>query len=180
MRVSTRASQALYEALKGIGVDFVVTFPCNWISPLLDFMAKDRDLKHIPVTREEEGVGVAAGAYLGGKKTAMVMQSSGIGNSLNALASLNLTYKIPLLILVSHRGVEREKIVAQQGMGQALKKLLEGVGIQYFDLSDLGQIKKTLADAYSHALAEEKPVAVILSPLLLLEEGVEEGVGRRE
>jgi sulfopyruvate decarboxylase subunit alpha len=170
LQVSSKASRALYEALKKVGVDFVVTFPCNWTSILIDFIACDSDIIHIPVTREEEGVGIAAGAYLGGKKPAMIMQSSGIGNSLNALGSLNLTCKIPLLILISHRGIEREKIVAQKGMGQALKKLLAGVGIQYFDLIILDEIEKILTSAFDFALNKEKPVAVILSPFLLLEE----------
>lgn len=170
MQVSSRASQALYEAIKKVGVDFVVTFPCNWTSILINFIACDSDIVHIPVTREEEGIGIAAGAYLGGKKPAIIMQSSGIGNSLNALASLNLTYKIPLLLLISHRGIEREKIVAQKGMGQALKKLLEGVGIRYFDLIILDEIEKIMTSAFEFAWSKEKPVAAILSPFLLLEE----------
>ncbi len=100
----------------------------------------------------------------------MIMQSSGIGNSLNALASLNLTYEIPLVILISHRGVAKERIVAQKGMGRALKKLLEGVGIQYFDLSYLDKVEGTLVSAFDCASDTEKPVAVILSPFFLLED----------
>lgn len=170
MRVSVRASQAIYGALDKIGVDFVVTFPCNWTSLLLDLVAQDKKIKHVPVTREEEGIGVAAGGYLGGKKPAIIMQSSGIGNSLNALLSLNQTYKIPLLLLISHRGVEREKIVAQKGIGQALEKLLEAAEIPFLNLSEIGFIDETIASAFNQATTEEKPVAVILSPMLLLEE----------
>lgn len=170
MQVSSKASRALYEGLRKIGIDFFVTFPCNWTSILLDLVAQDPAVIHIPVTREEEGIGVAAGAYLGGKKPAIIMQSSGVGNSLNALASLNLVYKIPLLILISHRGAEREKIVAQKGMGQSLKKLLDGIGIQYFDLSDCDEIEKILESALSRSTVDQKPAAVILSSFLLLEE----------
>jgi len=133
-------------------------------------VADDQSIIHIPVTREEEGIGVAAGAFLGGKKPAIIMQSSGIGNSLNALASLNLTYKIPLLILISHRGDEREKIIAQRGMGQALKKLFEGVGIRYFDLTNVAETDKVIAEAIGSSYTEGKPVAAILSPFLLLKE----------
>lgn len=170
MQVSAKAGKALYEALRKNEVNFVVTFPCNWTSYLLDLVANDKRITHVPVTREEEGIGVAAGAYLGGKRPAMIMQSSGIGNSLNALASLNLTYKIPLLILISHRGDEREKIIAQKGIGQALKKLLEGVGIRYFDLADIAETDKVIAEAINSSYAEGKPAAAILSPFLLLEE----------
>lgn len=136
----------------------------------MDLVAQDSDICHVPVTREEEGIGVVAGAYLGGKKPAIIMQSSGIGNSLNALASLNITYNIPLLILISHRGAQREKIVAQKGMGQALKKLLESIEIRYFDLSNVSEIEEVLGSAFKCANDEEKPVAVVLSPFLLLEE----------
>jgi len=170
LQVSAEAGQALYEALRKNEVNFVVTFPCNWTSCLLDLVADDQSIIHIPVTREEEGIGVAAGAFLGGKKPAIIMQSSGIGNSLNALASLNLTYKIPLLILISHRGDEREKIIAQRGMGQALKKLFEGVGIRYFDLTNVAETDKVIAEAIGSSYTEGKPVAAILSPFLLLKE----------
>lgn len=170
MQVSAEAGKALYEALIKNGVNFVVTFPCNWTSCLIELVADDQSITHVPVTREEEGIGVAAGAFLGGRKPAVIMQSSGVGNSLNALASLNLTYKIPLLILISHRGDEREKIIAQRGMGQALKKLLEGIGIGYFDLVDIEGTDKVITNAVNASYAENKPVAAILSPFLLLEE----------
>jgi len=170
LQVSAEAGKALYEALIKNGVNFVVTFPCNWTSCLIELVADDQSITHVPVTREEEGIGVAAGAFLGGRKPAVIMQSSGVGNSLNALASLNLTYKIPLLILISHRGDEREKIIAQRGMGQALKKLLEGIGIGYFDLVDIEGTDKVITNAVNASYAENKPVAAILSPFLLLEE----------
>jgi sulfopyruvate decarboxylase subunit alpha len=172
--VCGKTSIAIYGALEKIGIDFFVTFPCNWTSRLLDLIAHDRGIIHVPVTREEEGIGVAAGAWLGGKKPAIIMQSSGVGNSLNALLSLNRTYNIPLLILISHRGIEREKIVAQKGMGTALKNLLKGAGIHYYELSDPKQIDPTLVGASDRALIEKQPVAVILSPDLLLEK-IDEG-----
>jgi len=168
--VCRRTSIAIYGELEKIGIDFFVTFPCNWTSYLLELVANGRGTTHVPVTREEEGIGIAAGAWLGGKKPAMIMQSSGIGNSLNALLSLNRTYNIPLLLLMSHRGVEREKIAAQRGMGTSLKSLLKGAGIHYYELSDPVQIGRTLSGAFDRAWIEKQPVAVILSPDLLLEE----------
>ncbi len=169
MGVCSRTSIAIYGALEKIGIDFFVTFPCNWTSYLLDLVANDRGIVHVPVTREEEGIGVAAGAWLGGRKPAIIMQSSGIGNSLNALLSLNFTYSIPLLLLISHRGVEREKIEAQRGMGNALTNLLKAAGVHYYELSDLSEIGPTLSEASDHAWTKKQPVAVILSPNLLLE-----------
>ena len=64
---------------------------------------EDEEIMHIPVTREEEGIGICAGAYMGGHKPAILMQNSGLGNSINALKSLMELYKFPLVIIISHR-----------------------------------------------------------------------------
>ncbi|MCK4652782.1 MAG: sulfopyruvate decarboxylase subunit alpha, partial [Methanosarcinales archaeon] len=71
----------LFNALKNAGIDFVASVPCVNLIELLDEIECDEGIVHVPVTREEEGIGVCAGAYLGGKNPAMVMQNSGLGNS---------------------------------------------------------------------------------------------------
>jgi sulfopyruvate decarboxylase subunit alpha len=70
------------------GIDFVVSVPCVNLGKLMEMVECDPDIIHVPVTREEEGFGIAAGAYMGGKKPAILMQNSGLGNSVNVLASL--------------------------------------------------------------------------------------------
>ena len=110
------SSEAIYDALKDAGIDFIVSVPCVNLSKLLNMINEDDEIIHIPVTREEEGVGICAGAYLGGKKTAMLMQNSGLGNSINALKSLTELYKMPLLMIMSHRGTEGENICGQVPM----------------------------------------------------------------
>ena len=168
--ISLRASEAIYEALKEVGIDFVTSIPCNWTHVILELLSKDEDIIHVPVTREEEGVGICAGAYLGGRKSAIIMQSSGLGNCINALASLNQTYKIPLLLLISHRGVQKEKIVAQVPMGKALLSLLDSIEIGSFNIDNLDETESAISEAFTTAFVEERPVAVILSPDLLLED----------
>ena len=166
--ISLRASEAIYEALKEVGIDFVTSIPCNWTHVILELLSKDEGIIHVPVTREEEGVGICAGAYLGGRKSAIIMQSSGLGNCINALASLNQTYKIPLLLLISHRGVQKEKIVAQVPMGKALLSLLDSIEIGSFNIDNLDGTESAISEAFTTAFVEERPVAVILSPDLLL------------
>ena len=107
------SSEAIFDGLKDAGIDFVVSVPCVNLSKLLDMLDEDEEITHIPVTREEEGIGICAGAYLGGKKTAILMQNSGLGNSINALKSLMELYKFPLLMIMSHRGTEGENICGQ-------------------------------------------------------------------
>ena len=79
------SSEAIYNGLKDAGVDFVVSVPCVNLTKILNMLDSDEDIVHIPVTREEEGIGLCAGAYLGGAKPAILMQNSGLGNSINAL-----------------------------------------------------------------------------------------------
>lgn len=83
--------------------------PCVYLSKVLELVENDKDITHIPVNREEEGFGIAAGAYIAGKNTAILMQNSGLGNSVNVLASLYLFYGIPILMVISHRGTKGEK-----------------------------------------------------------------------
>ncbi len=141
--------------------NFVVSVPCKLLDELIRLVEKDSRFQHLPVTREEEGVGVCAGTALTGTFPVLTMQNSGIGNSINAFASLTLFYELPLLLLVSHRGTPGEKIGAQFPMGKATTKLLEAVGIEYFILETAEDID-LIRDALHKAKKESKPVAVLL------------------
>ncbi|MFC2175122.1 sulfopyruvate decarboxylase subunit alpha [archaeon] len=147
--------------MKDAGIDFVTSVPCILLAELLELLDKEPSMTHLPVTREEEGMGVCAGAYLAGKTPAMLMQNSGLGNSINALASLVLYYDIPLVLIFSHRGTEGEKINAQVPMGDATPKLLDAVGIEYITIESAENMGK-IRDAIKKANSESKPVAVLL------------------
>lgn len=125
--------EELIALLKKAGIDFVASLPCEKISVLLDMVSAR--FFHVPLTREEEGVGICAGAALAGRRTAMFVQSSGIGNMINALLSLTQFYRLPLAVFVSQRGVYKEKIAAQLPMGQRLPEILRGAGIAYSTIS---------------------------------------------
>lgn len=118
---------------------------------------------HIPVTREEEGVGICAGAYLGGMSPALIMQNSGLGNMINALASLDILYGIPLLVIASHRGVEGEQMIGQVPMGRLTEPLLRAMDIEIF-VPTPQSAKNDLRVAWEHALRDRRPVAVLLKP----------------
>ena len=92
--------------------------------------------RHVPLTREEEGVGICAGAALSGRRPAMFVQSSGIGNMINALLSLTAFYELPLALFVSRRGVYKEKIEAQFPMGLKLPGILSGAGIGWTEINE--------------------------------------------
>jgi sulfopyruvate decarboxylase len=139
----------LITILTKAGVDFTASLPCEKIKNLLEMLSGE--FIHIPLTREEEGVGICAGAALAGKRPAMFVQSSGIGNMINALLSLTGFYKLPLAIFVSQRGVYREKIEAQVPMGSRMPSILKGAGITFSSISsssDFGLISKKLTDIF--------------------------------
>ena len=126
------STEAIYNGLKDAGIDFIVSVPCVNLSKLLNMIDEDDEIIHIPVTREEEGIGLCAGAYMGGKRTAILMQNSGLGNSINALKSLTELYGFPLLMIISHRGTEGENICGQVPMGQSTPLILEAMNFNFF------------------------------------------------
>jgi sulfopyruvate decarboxylase beta subunit len=155
--------ERLIHTLKKVQAGPVMSLPCEKIRGLLSII--DKEFLHIGLTREEEGVGISAGAALAGKRPCMFVQSSGMGNMLNALMSLTKTYSLPLSIFVSWRGVYNEKIQAQVPLGRALQGVLDACGISHTVLEkeeDLSLLEERLSMVY-----EKKEVHVFLmSPLL--------------
>jgi sulfopyruvate decarboxylase subunit alpha len=143
----------IVEIMQRTGVDLVCSVPCNLLGGILTLLGESR-VQYVPVTREEEGVGIAAGAALAGKKPLLLMQNSGLGNCVNALASLTGLYELPLFLLMSHRGGERELIAAQKPMGQAAPRVLDALGIP-FDViaapADLGRLESALLGAFARS-----------------------------
>ena len=133
-----RPEEELIASLRRNGVDLTASLPCEKIKTLLEMVG--RDFTHLPLTREEEGVGICAGAALAGRKPALFVQSSGIGNMINALLSLTQFYELPLAIFVSRRGVYQEKIEAQFPMGRRLPGMLAGAGIAFSEINSREEI----------------------------------------
>ncbi|MDK2893065.1 MAG: sulfopyruvate decarboxylase subunit alpha [Methanohalophilus sp.] len=155
-------TEAVFNGLMDVGIDFIVSVPCVNLKDLIPMVDRESSVIHIPVTREEEGVGVCAGAYMGGKKAAILMQNSGLGNSINALSSLNLLYGIPLLMIISHRGIGDETICAQVPMGEMTAPLLDTLGISYYLPSSKADATKAVRIAWIRAVEEKRPVAILL------------------
>ncbi|MGZ7159204.1 MAG: sulfopyruvate decarboxylase subunit alpha [Methanobacterium sp.] len=156
------SSEAVFKALKDAGIDFVVSLPCVNLGKLMEMVDCDSDITHVPVTREEEGFGICAGAYLAGKKTAILMQNSGLGNSVNVLASLYELYKIPILMIMSHRGTEGEFMGAQVPMGKATPKVLDALNIAYFNPKTPDKALEIIPQAWKLSEMGEAPVGILL------------------
>ena len=129
----------------------------------MKMVESDEGIIHIPVTREEEGFGICAGAFMAGKKVAILMQNSGLGNSVNALASLFELYKLPILIIMSHRGTEGEFMSAQIPMGNATPRVLDALEIPYFIPETPEEALNLIPKAWNIAETNGTPVGILLS-----------------
>ena len=141
------SSEAIFDGLKDAGIDFIVSVPCVNLSKILNMIDEDDDIIHIPVTREEEGIGICAGAYLGGKKPAILMQNSGLGNSINALKSLR---------------TEGETICGQVPMGESTPLILKAMNFNFFKPGTPQGAYEDILNAWDLSVEEGKPVSVLL------------------
>ncbi len=156
------SNDAVYDGLKDAGIDFVVSVPCVNLSEILNRLDEDPEIIHVPVTREEEGIGICAGAYLGGKKPAILMQNSGLGNSINALKSLTELYEFPLVMIMSHRGTEGESIVGQIPMGESTPRILEAMNFNFFKPQTPEAAYDDIRLSWEMSEEEGKPISILL------------------
>jgi sulfopyruvate decarboxylase subunit alpha len=154
-------TEQLYSALRRCKLDFYVSVPCKLLANLITKLEADPDVIYTPVSREEEGVGMACGAYLAGRTPAMVMQNSGFGNSVNAILSLLNYYQIPVVFVVSHRGTTGEPIEAQRMMGTNVADLLKLVGVEVLNIPRPDGLS-LLQPAVDQALNQRRSLAILL------------------
>ncbi|MDI6885287.1 MAG: sulfopyruvate decarboxylase subunit alpha [archaeon] len=151
------------EILKRNKIEVVSTLPCEKISALLRLVAREEAFCHVGLNREENGVGISAGVYLAGGRPAMIIQSTGLGNSINAIMSLTVTYGLPLPIIASWRGVYKENIEAQVPFGMALPNVLDALSLKYTLIEDSSQME-SVEEAIQDAFAHERPHIALISP----------------
>jgi len=162
---SKKAAQIIVQGLKKAGVNFVATLPDLKIVEVIKTVDKDPDIKHVPLCREEEGVGICAGAYLTGKKTALLMQNGGFLNSCNGLTTTCLQFQIPILLLIYYAGDLGDRGFTT--VGSVTEPVLEGLGIRTCVLRKTEEVEETLRGAQILAEDSRKPVAVLLTKSVL-------------
>ena len=152
----------ILDELENGGIDFACSLPCNMLAGFLKELDSSVKIRNVGVTREEEGVGICAGAYLGGLRPALVMQNSAIGTTINALLSLTKLYRFGLLLLISYRGTSREKSIAHVPMGRASEKILNAAGINYSVIKTRQDLKKI--GHYAKEIRHGKVYAALIHP----------------
>lgn len=153
------------EALKEGGVDFVASVPDINVKELIELLYRNQGITHVPVGREEEGIGVCTGAYLAGKRPAILMQNAGLMNSCNALTTTALQFGIPIVLLVYYAGDMGDN--AFHMLGLLTEPVLSGLGIKYTVMRDPTQVKRDIAAAVTSAEASKRPVALVLTRAVL-------------
>jgi phosphonopyruvate decarboxylase len=168
--VSERLSGAeLAARLDRQGFDFYTGVPCSLVESLIAALEADRPAPWIPAVREDVAVGLAAGAWLGGRRPVVVMQNSGLGTSLNALASLSLMYGFPALLIVTWRGFGGRDAPEHILMGEISPSLLQILGIPHRVLS-VDDVDESLAWARREMDARQAPVAILVPPGIVVTE----------
>ena len=152
------------EGLHAAGVRHVVYVPDNPTSHVLRVLGERfASIRTTTATREEEAFGIAAGLYLGGVRPAVMLQSSGLGNSFNALTSLLIPYRIPAVMLISLRGEAGEWNPAQMPMGQALRPILAALRIPHQAVDDPASAERVTASVARAAFETKMPGACLLA-----------------
>lgn len=157
---------ALYEALLDENVTFFAQVPDESTGELVNLLERNQEVQMVPVTREEEGIGVLSGANLAGKRVALIIQASGIGNSLNVLGSLNVPCKVPVLLLISERGGLHEFNPCQVPLGKNVEPLLNQLGVQTYRIERAEDVTNVVKGAAMLAFSTQAPVGLILTSTL--------------
>jgi len=152
--------------LKRHGIDLVAYVPDNVLTPLIRAIHADPDFTAFSTTREEEAVGIVCGAWMAGRRGAVLMQTSGFGTLANVLASLPVPYQIPVVMFISERGTLGEFNIGQTLVKRTMRPILEATGIEYHVCTRLDELAFTVDRAVRQAFATQASVAFILSPLL--------------
>lgn len=146
-------AQNIIAGLKAAGIDLVASVPDINMLQLINLLYEDKEIAHVPVGREEEGIGVCAGAHLGGKKPAMLMQNGGLLNSCNGLTTTALQFGIPVLLLIYYAGD-----IGDNGfhmVGLVTEPVLAGLGIKHIVMRDPVKVKQDIAGAVTLASTSE-------------------------
>ncbi len=157
---------SLFEVLKTSGVTLVTYVPDAGHAHVIKRAHEDSSMRAVVLTTEEEGIAFACGAALGGERTVLLMQSSGVGNCINML-SLIATGRFPFLTIVTMRGEWAEFNPWQVPMSQATQKVLEAMGVVVYRVESADEVASTVEAAARFAFESEQSAAVLLAQKLI-------------
>jgi len=157
---------AIYRVLREAGIRQASYVPDAGHARLIERLHADAEIQTTVLTTEEEGIALASGAWLGGQRSVLLMQSSGVGNCINML-SLLASCRFPLLTLVTMRGEWAEFNPWQVPMGRATPGVLEAMGVKVVRVDEADEAAEAVSAAAALAFDSDQAVAVLLSQRLL-------------
>ena len=158
-------AEVALESLKEHGFNIFTGVADSTVASLIEKLSSG-PAGYIPATREDLAVGMASGAFLAGRWPCVLMQNSGLGYCLNALTSLNLIYKIPLLLVVGYRGYQGKDAPEHLVMGARCQALLEEVGIPV-SVPAASELTQAVAAADATMRRQGIPAAILIRPGIL-------------
>jgi sulfopyruvate decarboxylase subunit alpha len=141
-------------------ISFVTSVPCKQLAGVIEELDQRDGLLHVPCNKEDEGMGLCAGAYMGGKRAAILMQNTALGVVYNTLATLIQFYQIPLPMLISYRGEPGEKVACQVEMALHTRAILNQLSIPTLHLHHVDQLGE-FDSMLKHAFMCSKPTAIL-------------------
>jgi sulfopyruvate decarboxylase alpha subunit len=156
----------LFDVLKGADIRQVGYVPDAGHARLIERCKADNDIRDVVLSTEEEGVALAAGAWLGGQRAALLMQSSGVGNCINMFSLVPL-FRLPFFTLVTMRGEWGEFNHWQVPMGSTTQAVFELSGIRVMRAHDAGEVREVVEAGAAQAYNACTPTAVLLSQRLI-------------
>jgi sulfopyruvate decarboxylase alpha subunit len=159
-------ARTMLDAFKADDVNNLVFLPDTVMGRMLALAETDPFFKLTAVHREEEAIGVLTGLYLGGQRGALLIQSSGLGNTLNAIGSLAIAYRIPFPMVISLRGELGEFNPAQLAMGRAVPGCLSALGLQHVTLRTEDEVEVVVTGTLKSCFTAQEPFGILLSAQL--------------
>lgn len=153
-------SKYIVDTLVSNDVSFVTTVPCKQLAGVIAELEQRDDVYHIPSNKEDEGMGLCAGAFMGGKRPAIIMQNTAIGVTINTLVTLTQFYRMPLPMLISYRGELGEPVACQVEMAVHTKALLNQLQIPTYHFHAEDDVKE-LDSILKYTFMANKPVAIL-------------------
>ena len=162
------ASTDLLTFLEKNGFSFASGVPCSYFKEMIEKLQMLDSISYVPATREDEAVGIASGIALGGKRAFVLMQNSGYATIGDALTSLAQLYALPMLIVISYRGLEPDRDFPEHSlMGEVTEDSLESYCVPFWNL-DSHNWRQTLEDAITKMEKTSRPAALLVTEGVLV------------
>ena len=153
-------SEKIVSDLVNNQIEFVTTVPCKQLAGVIAEIDRNDSIYHIPANKEDEGMGLCAGAFMGGKRPAIIMQNTAIGVTINTLVTLIQFYRMPLPMLISYRGEVGEPVACQVEMAVHTKALLAQLNIPTYHFHQQADVDE-LDGILKYTFMCNKPVAIL-------------------